>query len=298
MKLNLILLLIIVVSGVIFFKPSFSNKANEEEVVLSSPSSLTPPSKPDLQEELLVAGVAGTNAGEVADEILAGYQFAQQQAITSHANCIVMEEASKKEGCHRYVNDQQQVPPYINRESSLEHITANQCRTETTAYYEAVEKDMLQQVMGESVLSQLKTDWDMQLEICNKYPYKALGLAELQPIILEIEKTGEVKPEDLRAILIDIAEKGAFADTTARKDYINNIENFFPRITTAGSADSVNCQLHKQQVDVLSAALAAINAFKQDKLELWSSVVLQRKTLLWKKMLLSSEVVCDSETEQ
>ncbi len=298
MKLNLALILILVVSAVVFFKPFSANTPTGLDTSHVNQNLISPPSRPELQEEMLVAGAAGANAGEVADEILVGYQFAQQQAITSHANCIIMEDASKKLGCHRYVNDQKLVPPYISRENSFENITANQCRAETAAYYEAVEKDMHQQVMTESVLGQLKKDWQAELATCNKYPYKALSLAELQPIILGVEKTGDVKPEDLRAVLIDIAEKGTLADAVVRTAYISNVENLFPTITNTNSSGAVNCELHKRKIAALSVALATINAFKQDKLELWSSAVLQRKILLWKKLLLTREVACEAATEQ
>jgi hypothetical protein len=296
MKTKLALLLVLIFVAIISF-PSIVNQYQGVTPASVESSTLASPSKPEVTEELLVEGMGGENPGQAAEDILDGYELARQKKISSHANCVVMDDPSKRDGCHRYVNDQQQVPPYINRENSLENITANQCRAEITAYYEAVEKDMYQQAMAESVLSQLKKDWQSELATCNKYPYKVLSLAELQPIILGIEKTGDVEPEDLRAVLIDIAEKGAFTDAVARGDYIKNIENIFPRVTTAGSVDSVNCQLHKQMVDVLSAALAAINAFKQDKLELWSSATLQRKILLWKKLLLTREDTCGAATE-
>jgi len=297
MKTTLGIVLVLAVVSVVLFKSPIGNKPNGVGTSLSNPESYTPPSKPELQEEMQIAGTAGSNVGQVADEILAGYQFAQQQAIVSHANCIIMEDASKKAGCHRFVNDQQQVPPYVNYRDRIDNVSANQCRNEIAAYYEAVDKEMHRQAMAESIISQLKTDWHAELDACNKYPYKALGTTELQPLIQGIEQTGDVKLEDLRAVLIDVAEKSTFADANARADYINNIGNLFSAPKNAESVEALDCERNKQKVDALSATLASMQEFKQTNLELWSSVVLQRKIVLWKKLLLTSEAACETTNE-
>lgn len=297
MKTTLAVLVVAVVALVLVKLP-FASKPPGDGASLSNTGIYTPPSKPELQEEMQIAGTAGSNVGQVADEILAGYQFAQQQAIVSHANCIIMEDASKKAGCHRFVNDQQQVPPYVNYRDRIDNVSANQCRNEIAAYYEAVDKEMHRQAMAESIISQLKTDWHAELDACNKYPYKALGTTELQPIIQGIEQTGDVKLEDLRAVLIDVAEKRTFADANARADYIKNIESLFSAPEDAGPVDPVDCERSKQKADTLSEALANIREFQQANLELWSSVLLQRKIVLWKKMLLTSEAAaCETTNE-
>lgn len=295
MKTTLALLLVLILAAILFF-PSI---VNQHRGITLPPVESTPhvaPSKPEITEQLLVEGKGGDDPGQATEEILDGYTLARQQKISSHANCILMDDLSMKDGCHRYVNDQQLRPPYINRENSLENISANQCRTETAAYYEAVEKDMHQQSMAESILGQLKADWLAELDACNNYPYKALGAIELQPIIQSIEQTGDVKPEDLRAVLIDVAEKRTFAEAGARADYIKNIENLFPA-DKGESVTMVDCERSKQQLAVLSESTANINTFKQSNLELWSSVVLQRKILLWKKLLITSAATCEATNE-
>lgn len=298
MKTTLATVLALAVAALVLFNLTFANKPLGDGASLSDNGIYTPPSKPELQEEMQIAGTAGSSVGQAVDEILAGYQFAHQQAIVSHANCIVMEDASKKAGCHRYVNDQQQVPPYVNHKDHIENVSANQCRNEIAAYYEAVDKEMHRQAMAESIISQLKIDWHAELEACNKYPYKTLGAAELQPMILGIEQTGDVKPENLRAVLIDVAEKSTFAGANARVDYIKNIENLFSAPKNAESVEAVDCERNKQKIDVLSATLASIQEFKQTNLELWSSVVLQRKIVLWKKLLLTSEAACETTNKK
>ncbi len=295
MKAKLALLLVVIVAAVIFLPSAINRYHNiNSHSVESTPPIL--PSKPEITEQLLVEGNGGEDPAQTAEEILDGYALARQRKISSHANCILMDDPSMKDGCHRYVNDQQLRPPYIDRENSLENISANQCRTETTAYYEAVEKDMHQQAMAESVLGQLKSDWLAELDACNKYPYSALGIIELQPIIQDIEQTGDVKPEALRAVLIDVAEKSTFADAGTRTDYIKNIDKLFP--AAAGeSAITVDCERSNQQLAVLSEATANINAFKQSNPELWSAVVLQRRIVFWKKLLITSSANCEATSE-
>ena len=221
MKIKIALMLILSIFAVILLMPLLVNKFYGVDVSLSKPDVNASPSKAEIEEEMLIAGKDGSNADQMAEEVLAGYKFAGEQKITSHANCIIIEDASKRDGCHRYVNDQHLSPPYINPENHLDNMSSNQCRNETTAYYESVEKDMRLQAMAESVLNQLKVDRQSELKVCSKYPPRALGIEELQPIVQRIEQAGEVKQEDLRTVLLDIAGKRDFLISGRFVSYIS-----------------------------------------------------------------------------
>ena len=297
MKAKLALMLILVAAGILFL-PSLINKYQDVEVSHAESNAIVSPSKPEIIEELQVAG-EGENAGEVANQILTGYESAREQKITSHANCIIMTDPEKKDGCHRYVNDQGLVPPYINRENSLDNISSNQCRTATIAYYEAVEKDMRQQAMEESIVDQLKAAWQSELIACKQYPAKALALEELRPIIQSIEQTGDIGREDLLVILIDVAAKNESVDAVTRLEYTKNIEAIFADVDEPGIVDAAYCYGNKQKTDALFEILEQINALKSKNAQLWSALQLQRKILVWKNILLKDRAAaCENENTQ
>lgn len=113
----------------------------------------------------------GRRINEADFHVQQGYERAEKDGITSHAECRQREQHLARLGCQRYVTEHKTFPPYVHQGNWDSGKTTAQCRDEVNAYWEAyVQEDRERGLMGSSdPFSHVQENWRLELRQCENY---------------------------------------------------------------------------------------------------------------------------------
>ena len=191
----------------------------------------------DESDEPIYYNKDGKRINSADYEELVGYETAQQQNFTGHADCKKLyekpEDGLKRTGCSRYVSLQKVRPPHIRQGNWDSGKTTAECEAEVNAYWSVGIQDMRERGDDHAANSWARRDWAPELAECKNYDHVRIGkvvfepLVRLRDILRRLDQGGTWTEKDRATIQNDIEQVRAFPEHETRTEYLEGAARFF-----------------------------------------------------------------------
>lgn len=251
----------------------------------------------DVEEELLIDGRGSKDAKLIARAIVAGYNDAKAQHVTTHAECKKVKVEFAREGCERYVIAQKHFPPHVRQGDFEKGKKPEQCVAEVNAYYNVFVADLIEQEKDSSAIAKVSAAKQSELEDCDLYDSTKAALVKNKPLlhvnhlIEKVEQNGAGSDQDLILILNDVIDVVNFKDNAERNEFTANAQHFIKVVDTEVKAGiPLSCDQMQEKADVLLSIQKGMESTIIQKLrwqdKLWEYKRSLRKLLLWHRVVL------------
>jgi hypothetical protein len=191
------------------------------------------PAPPAVEEEAVYHDKNGKRINQPEHEILMGHDQAEAQAITSHAACKAAFKGFMTMGCHRYVTEQKNIPPYVRQGNWIGGKTTEQCRAEVNAYWQAVTQDQREKGDGHAADVWTRRSWSPDLQECQNYDNLRISKVIYKPterldkLLQQMAEGGRAMKQDKAVVRQDILLVSTYPDHEAKRAYLAKADRFF-----------------------------------------------------------------------